>query len=327
MKTVTFSKVGGPEVLEISETEKPGLGKDEVLIEVHAAGVNRPDIVQRKGLYPPPPGASPILGLEVAGIVVECGSEVKRWKVGDKVCALVNGGGYAEYCKAPEGQCLPIPLGLSMEEAAAIPETYFTVWTNVFTRGKLKAGENILIHGGSSGIGTAAIQLAKSFGAQVYTTAGSDDKCGYCLSLGAKVAINYRKIDFVSELNKLFPIPQMHIILDMVAGEYFPKNIEVLAHEGRLVQIATQKGEQVQLSLKQLMNKCATVTGSTLRPRTNEEKTAIASNLEANVWPLFETKKIKVVLCQVFPMDQVSQAHQLMESSSHMGKIILRIKG
>jgi NADPH2:quinone reductase len=261
MKIVSFRKPGGPEVLEINESEIPTLRKNEVLIEVYAAGVNRPDIAQRAGNYPPPADASPILGLEVSGIIHKVG-ENSRWKVGDKVCALVPGGGYAEFCAVPESHCLPIPQGLSFEEAAGIPENYFTVWSNVFMVAQLQPNENFLVHGGTSGIGTTAIQLAKAFGAKVYTTAGSEFKCDATLLLGATEAINYKEKDFSAEFKSI------HVILDMVGGEYTPKNIECLAPHGRIVQIATMKGGETTIDLRKVMAKRAVITGSTLRPRT-----------------------------------------------------------
>ena len=326
MKFVQILAPGGPEVLKISEMEAPSPKTGEVLIQVHAAGVNRPDILQRKGLYPPPPGASPILGLEVSGKIVGLGAgDVLGYKLGDLVCALVSGGGYAEYVVAPASQCLPVPQGISLEEAAGIPETFFTVWTNVFSRGKLASGESILIHGGTSGIGTTAIQLALAFEAKVYTTAGSERKCQFCLDLGAHGAIDYRKKDFVQELMLLTNGRGADVILDMVAGDYFTKNVECLAQEGRLVQIATPQGEKVSLSLGTLMKKCATVTGSTLRPRSVEQKAKIASELRRRVWPLLESGKVKVVIDSYFSLEKASEAHLRMESGEHMGKIILKI--
>ena len=325
MKFVHFVQPGGPEVLSIAEGDRPSPKAGEVLIQVHAAGVNRPDILQRKGQYPPPTGASPILGLEVAGKIVECGLESTPWNIGDSVCALVSGGGYAEYCIAPSAQCLPIPQGVSFEEAAAIPESFFTVWTNVFRRGHLAAGETILIHGGSSGIGTTAIQLANAFGAKVFVTAGSDEKCQFCLKLGAQGAINYRTQDFLTEVKHLNSGQGMDVILDMIAGDYFPKNMELLAPEGRLVQIAVQKGEQVTLSIRALMQKGATVTGSTLRPRSIAQKAKIAADLREKVWPLLESRQVRVILDQIYVLDQCVEAHKRLESSQHMGKIVLRI--
>jgi putative PIG3 family NAD(P)H quinone oxidoreductase len=303
--------------LSLSEVPAPQPGPEEVQIRVAAAGVNRPDILQRKGAYPPPPGASPILGMEVAGEIAAIGSNVTRWRIGDRVCALVAGGGYAEYCIAPALQCLPVPRGLTMVEAAAIPETFFTVWTNVFDRGRLKAGERILIHGGSSGIGTAAIQLARAFGAQVIVTAGSRAKCEACLQLGAHQAINYREQDFVAAAGKV------DVILDMVGALYFERNLSCLATDGRLVQIAVQSGSKVQLDLVPVMQRRIYITGSTLRPRTAAQKGAIAAELESQVWPLLESGQVKPIVYRTFPLAEAAAAHALMESSEHIGKIVL----
>jgi putative PIG3 family NAD(P)H quinone oxidoreductase len=303
--------------LSLSEVPAPQPGPEEVQIRVAAAGVNRPDILQRKGAYPPPPGASPILGMEVAGEIAAVGPNVTRWRIGDRVCALVAGGGYAEYCIAPALQCLPVPRGLTMVEAAAIPETFFTVWTNVFDRGRLKAGERILIHGGSSGIGTAAIQLARAFGAQVIVTAGSRAKCEACLQLGAHQAINYREQDFVAAAGKV------DVILDMVGALYFERNLSCLATDGRLVQIAVQSGSKVQLDLVPVMQRRIYITGSTLRPRTAAQKGAIAAELESQVWPLLESGQVKPIVYRTFPLAQAAAAHALMESSEHIGKIVL----
>jgi NADPH2:quinone reductase len=343
MKHIHIKQPGSADVLQVREGAQPVAKAGEVLIRIAAAGVNRPDIFQRKGSYPPPPGASPILGLEVAGVIEAIGEPAEsvassgaaaisnagaaktNWKVGDRVCALVPGGGYAEYCVTPAVLCLPIPAGLSMEEAAALPETFFTVWANVFMRGHLVAGENILIHGGSSGIGTTAIQLAREFGAHVFVTAGSEEKCDFCVKLGARGAVNYKRQDFVTEIRRMNAGVGMDLILDMVAGEYFPKNLELLAQEGRLVYISTQKGEQVNLSLRTVMAKCATITGSMLRPRTVAQKAAIANQLREKVWPLLESKKVRVILDEVFPFDRVADAHRHMESSEHIGKIVLKV--
>ncbi|MFZ9595531.1 MAG: NAD(P)H-quinone oxidoreductase [Bdellovibrionia bacterium] len=321
MKCIQVTQPGGPNELKVGEVAVPEPKEAEVLIEVRAAGVNRPDILQRKGLYPPPEGASPLLGLEVAGVIVQCGPKSEPWKIGDAVCALVSGGGYAQYCVAPAGQCLPIPRGWSFEEAAGIPETFFTVWFNLFQRGGLKAGETLLVHGGSSGIGTTAIQLAKAFGARVFVTAGSPEKCQACLKLGADDAVNYRTQDFVQELRARHR--SVDLILDMVGGEYFAQNLELLAPEGRLIQIASQKGEQVPLSIRTLMKKGLTVMGSTLRPRSVAQKTQIASELREKVWPLLEASKIRVLIDQALPLDQCAALHQRMEKSEHIGKLIL----
>lgn len=326
MRYVEVTKPGGPEVLAMASGPVPEPRAGEVLIRVKVAGVNRPDVLQRRGLYPPPPGASPILGLEIAGEVVGFGPEKPEWiRIGDKVCALVAGGGYAEYCTAPAVQCLPIPNGLTAAEAAAIPETFFTVWFNVFMRGRLQPRESLLIHGGTSGIGTTAIQLARATGANVFATAGSNEKCHFCLSLGATGAINYKTHDFVEEVRKLNNGRGVDMVLDMVAGDYFNRNLEVLAPDGRLVQIATQGGENVSLSFKTLMSKGITVTGSTLRPRTASEKGRIAAELRTHVWPLFESKTIRVVIDQEFDLEAVGDAHRHMERGTHMGKIVVMV--
>jgi NADPH:quinone reductase len=306
----------------LAEVPTPRPGPNEVLIRVEAAGVNRPDVMQRLGKYPPPPGASPILGLEVAGEIEEVGPDTRRWNVGDRVCALVAGGGYAEYCVAPGPQCLPVPAELSMTETAALPETFFTVWTNVFQRGRLSAGETILIHGGSSGIGTTAIQLSRAFGARVIVTAGSDGKCDACRQLGAQLAINYRTQDFAVEVLR-FAAGGVDVILDMVGGSYFEQNLKCLAMEGRLVQIATQQGNRVELDLHAMMQKRITITGSTLRVRTVEQKAAIARELEEKVWPLFGVERIKPLIHGVFPLREADAAHALVESSAHIGKVVL----
>jgi NADPH2:quinone reductase len=318
MKAIEIKSPGGPEVLQIGELPMPEPGKGQVLVKVQAAGVNRPDVLQRQGGYPPPPGAPATPGLEIAGEVVTLGT---RYRAGDKVCALVPGGGYAEYCMVAEDNALPVPLGFSMIEAAAIPETYFTVWTNVFDRARLQPGETILIHGGSSGIGTTAIQLAKAFGAMVVVTAGSDEKCAECLGLGADVAINYRTQDFVEDLKALSIAPD--VILDMVGGDYVGRNLRCIAMNGRIVNIAFQKGSRVEVDLLPIMLKRLTLTGSTLRPRTVAEKAEIAKSLETKVWPLFAAGKCKPVIFKTFPLAEASGAHRLMESSQHVGKIIL----
>jgi NADPH2:quinone reductase len=312
------------ESLALTETSRPTPKSDELLIRVVAAGVNRPDILQRKGAYPPPPGASPILGLEVSGLVEELGVSVTKFKKGDSVCALVSGGGYATFCVAPEAQCLPVPEGMSLIEAAGVPENYFTVWANVFQRGKLAQGESLLVHGGTSGIGTTAIQLAKAFGASaIYTTAGTDEKCAAAIQLGATRAVNYRTHDFVQEIQKFTDSKGVNLILDMVGGSYFEKNLAVLASEGRLVQIATQQGSEVKLNLRNMMSKAMTITGSALRPRSAAQKGAIAQELYEKVWPLFVSKKVKVIVAKTFSFSEAAEAHELMESSHHIGKIIL----
>jgi putative PIG3 family NAD(P)H quinone oxidoreductase len=288
-----------------------------------AAGVNRPDVLQRAGKYPPPPGASDIPGLEVAGTVVATGSDATRWREGDRVCALVAGGGYAEYCTAPAVQCLPVPRGLTWVEAAALPETFFTVWTNVFERGRLAAGETLLVHGGSSGIGTTAIQLARAFGARVFATAGSARKCEACEQLGAERCINYRDEDFVTVVKTLTGGRGVDVVLDMVGGDYVARNLEALAVEGRLVQIAFLKGSVAPVDLFVLMRRRLTLTGSTLRARTPEEKGAIARPLEARVWPLIEEGRVRPVVHATFPLAAAADAHRLMESGAHIGKIVL----
>ncbi len=325
MTYVKLEHYGPPEGLVTAQAPIPKPGEGEVLIKVAAAGVNRPDILQRTGNYAPPPGASDVLGLEVAGIVVAVGDTVGGLKLGDHVCALVSGGGYAEYCVAPEPQCLPVPHGLTMVEAAGIPETFFTVWTNVFERGALKKGETVLIHGGSSGIGTTAIQLAKAFGATVFTTAGNDEKCDFCLNLGADAAINYRKNDFLEEIAQLTGGCGVNLILDMVGGPYIEKNIQALSVEGRLVQIAFLQESRMSVDFLPMMIKRLTLTGSTLRPRTVEQKGQIAQALRQQVWPLLEEGKMKPVIHTTYPLREAFKAHQLMESSEHIGKIILTV--
>ncbi|MCX2778840.1 NAD(P)H-quinone oxidoreductase [Microbulbifer thermotolerans] len=325
MRFIDLPEYGGPEVLQLSEGEKPRPAVGEVLIKVAAAGVNRPDIVQRKGLYPPPPGASPIPGLEVAGEVVAVGEGAARWHVGDRVCALTNGGGYADYVTVPAGQCLPVPQGLSPVEAAALPETFFTVWSNVFDRGRLQAGEVFLVHGGSSGIGTTAIQLASQFGARVFATAGSDEKCRACESLGAERAINYRAEDFVEVVRAATDERGADVILDMVGGDYIARNMKAAAMDGRIVNIAYLQGAKVQVNMLPVMLKRLILTGSTLRPRSAEEKAAIAQALEEKVWPLIEKGKIRPQVYATFPLPEAAEAHRLMESGAHVGKIVLTL--
>ena len=300
----------------------PRAGVGEVLIKVEAAGVNRPDVMQRQGLYPAPQGASPLPGLEVTGTVVECGAHVSRWQKGDRVCALVNGGGYAEYCVAPAGQVLPIPSGFSAVQAAALPETFFTVWHNVFQRGALQAGETLLVHGGTSGIGTTAIMLAKAFGARVMCTAGSDEKCHAALQLGADVAINYRTDDFVARVKAE---GAADVILDMVGGDYIARNIKAAAPDGRIVNIAFLSGSKVELDFTPVMLKRLTLTGSTLRARSDETKAALAQALENQVWPLLSNGQITPLIAAQLPLAEASAAHELMESSQHIGKIVLTL--
>ena len=324
MHHIAMEAPGGPEVLVLATGPVPRPAAGEVLIRVAAAGINRPDILQRTGNYPPPPGASPILGLEVSGTVAALGAEVAGWHEGDAVCALVAGGGYAEYCVAPAPQCLPVPKGVALVDAAGLPETFFTVWTNVFDRGRLAAGESFLVHGGSSGIGTTAIQLARAFGAHVFATAGSPEKCAVCRDLGAERAIDYRQEDFVAILKEATQGRGVDVILDMVGGPYVEKNLRSLALEGRLVQIAFLQGSKVTLDLAHLMMRRQTITGSTLRPRPVAEKAAIARNLRDKVWPLIEAGKVRPVIDRTFPLAEAAAAHRLMESSAHIGKILLR---
>ncbi|TQV79501.1 NAD(P)H-quinone oxidoreductase [Exilibacterium tricleocarpae] len=325
MRFIAITEFGGPEVLQVRETAEPRPGPAEVLIRVIAAGVNRPDVVQRRGFYPAPPGASPIPGLEVAGEVVEAGAEVSQWRPGDRVCALANGGGYAERVAVPAAQCLPIPSGLSPAQAAALPETCFTVWTNVFDRAGLQPGESFLVHGGSSGIGTTAIQMAKALGAQVFTTAGSAGKCRACEELGATLAVNYREADFVEPLKAATDQRGVDVILDMVGGDYVARNIELAAVDGRIVNIAFLRGSEVELNLLPVMLKRLTLSGSTLRPQSPQRKAAIAASLAAKVWPLIEQGQIKPVIAAEFPLEEAQAAHRLMESSQHIGKIVLQV--
>ncbi|MGZ3769416.1 MAG: NAD(P)H-quinone oxidoreductase [Bdellovibrio sp.] len=326
MRAVEVEKPGGPEVLAIKDRPRPVPKTDEVLIEIYAAGINRPDCAQRQGSYPPPIGASDILGLEVAGKVVVCGSGVQRWKKGDSVCALITGGGYAEYVVAPEGQCLPIPKDFSMVEAAALPETFFTVWANLFESARLKKGESVLVHGGSGGVGTTAIQLAHAFGAKVFTTVGKKESVSVCKELGADKVILYKEEDFVSVIKTETRDHGVNVILDMVGGDYFMRNIECLAPLGRLVQIATLHGTSVQLDLRKMMSKRLTLTGSTMRSRSVEEKSRLAFELEKHVWPLLNEGKVKPAISKVFSIDEVVEAHEFMESSAHTGKIVLSVK-
>jgi NADPH2:quinone reductase len=327
MKAITITQPGGPEVLQINERPLPLYAANEVLIKVMAAGINRPDIAQRKGNYPPPPGApNDVPGLEIAGFIAEVGADVKRWKVGDKVCALVVGGGYAEYCIAPEGQCLAVPDNFSFEEAASLPETFFTVWSNVFDRGCLQPGETLLVHGGSSGIGVAAIQMATALGSKVYTTAGSDEKCKFCEELGASKAINYNTEDFSEAITKLTNGKGVNVILDMIGGDYIAPNIKSLANDGRLVFINTMKGKIVTIDLVEVMRKRIYVTGSMLRSREVAFKSAIATKLEEHIWPLLASGRIKPIIYRVFQAPEAADAHKLMESSAHMGKIVIQFE-
>ena len=325
MLAIEISRFGGPEVLVPVERPRPVPQAGQVLIKMAAAGVNRPDAMQRRGGYAPPPGASDIPGLELAGTIVEVGpgGSAENWRVGDDVCALVAGGGYAEFCAAPAVQCLPVPRGLDMVAAGAIPETAFTVWNNVFDRGRLKPGEWILIHGGSSGIGTLAIQLAHVLGSRVLVTAGSAEKCAACERLGAERAINYRDTDFVAAVREATGGRGVDVVLDMVGGDYLPRNIDVLAVEGRLVQIGLQAGSTAQLNMVPLLSKRLTITASTLRARSVEEKGALAATVRAHVWPLLESGAVKPIIHTTFPLRAAADAHRLLESSQHIGKIVL----
>ena len=323
MRAVEITAPGGPEVLRIGTRPTPAPGPGEVLIRVAAAGVNRPDIMQRKGIYPPPPGASDILGLEVAGSVVAVGEGVHQISLGEAVCALVSGGGYAEYCVAPAPQCLPVPKGLTAVEAASLPETFFTVWSNVFDRARLTPGESLLVQGGSSGIGVSAIQMASAFGSPVFATAGTGDKCAACERLGASYAINYKTEDFVEVVKDATGGRGVDVILDMVGGDYLPREIAALAEDGRIVLINTMGGTQASVNLRDIMMRRLTITGSTLRPRPVAFKGAIAAALRARVWPLLAAGKIKPVIHRTFPLVAASEAHRLMESSEHIGKIVL----
>ena len=326
MKAIEITSYGGPEVLRLADRPDPVAGAGEVLIRVAAAGVNRPDVLQRKGHYPVPPGASDLPGLEVAGVIVSGDAQAMAaagFKLGDRVCALVAGGGYAQMCTAPVGQCLPAPQGLSDIEAASLPETFFTVWSNVFDRARLRMSETLLIQGGTSGIGVTAIQMAKAAGAIVIATAGSDDKCAACVSLGADHAINYKTQDFEAEVKRITDGRGVDVVLDMVAGAYVAREIKCLAEDGRLVFIAVQGGVEAQIDAGVVLRRRLTVTGSTLRPRPVAFKTAIAQNLRATAWPWIESGRVKPVIFKVFPAAQAAQAHELMESNQHIGKLVL----
>jgi NADPH:quinone reductase len=326
VKAVEIATFGPPDVLQVVERPDPFPAAGEILIDVAGAGVNRPDVIQRLGKYPPPPGASDIPGLEVAGVVAALGADVRGWSVGEPICALVAGGGYAERAAVPHQQCLPIPKGLTALQAAAIPETFFTVWTNVFQRGRLKAGETILIHGGTSGIGTTAIQLAKAFGARVFATAGSDEKCAAAMALGAAHAFNYKTEDWVAGARRVTDGAGVNLILDIVGGEYIARNLDLLSIEGRLLQIAFLKSAKAELDFSVMMRKRAWITGSTLRPRSPDEKGAIARELLEHVWPLLEAGTIAPVIHQVFPLANAAAAHRLMEESTHIGKLVLDVR-
>jgi putative PIG3 family NAD(P)H quinone oxidoreductase len=325
MTVVAISKPGGPEVLVPEQRALPQPGPDEILVKVQAAGVNRPDVAQRSGAYPPPPGASDLPGLEIAGEVVAVGSNAKRHKIGDKVMSLVAGGGYAQYCIAQDGQAMSVPPSLSIKEAGALPETLMTVWHNVFERGGLKSGETLLIHGGSSGIGTMAIQLAKAFGAKVIVTVGSQDKIDACLKLGADRAINYKTEDFVAVVKAETNNAGANLILDMVAGDYVDRNYDAAALDGRIVQIATLNGPKVTVNIAKVMVKRLTHTGSTLRPRSNADKAAMVAAIEAKVMPLLREGRVKPLMDSTFPLEKASDAHRRMETSAHIGKIVLEV--
>ncbi len=325
MRAVEISRPGGPEVLLPCERPIPRPGHEEVLIKIEAAGVNRPDALQRAGAYDPPKGASDLPGLEAAGEVVEIGTGVTRWQVGDKLCALLPGGGYAEFATTHQDHALRVPDGLSMQEAAALCETYFTVWSTVFMRGQLQAGERFLVHGGSSGIGTTAIQLARAFGARVFTTAGSDEKCALCEKLGTEAAINYKTQDYEAEIKRLTSGKGVDLILDMVGGPYIPRNIRALAPEGRLVMIAFLGGAKAELNFAQIMMKRLTVTGATLRPQSDQAKAEIAEALREHVWPLLDAGRIAPVMDKAYPLEDAAKAHARIESADHIGKIVLTI--
>ena len=325
MLAIEITQPGKPEVLQLTDRPKPSPNEHEVLIKVSAAGINRPDIMQRKGLYPAPPGASDIPGLEIAGIVTETGAKVTHLQEGDSVCALVSGGGYAQYCLASAELCLPIPTSLTLQQTAALPETFFTVWSNVFDRSQLKKSETLLVHGGSSGIGTTAIQLANAFAARVIVTTGSDKKCRFCEQLGASKAINYNKQDFVAEIMKITANKGVDVILDMVGGDYFPRNLKCMAEDGRLVQIAVQHGPKTAMNLLPVMLKRLTISGSTLRAISVAFKAEIARHLFDQVWPHLANGRIKPIIDQTFPLQEAAKAHERMESSQHIGKIILTV--
>jgi NADPH2:quinone reductase len=325
MRAVEITKPGGPEVLKAADRPVPAPRENEILVKVAAAGVNRPDVLQRTGNYPVPSDASDLPGLEVAGEVVKVGSSVKHFKPGDLVCALVHGGGYAEYCVAPEVQALPIPKGLTPVQAASLPETFFTVWSNVYDRGRLAPGETLLVQGGTSGIGVTAIQMAAAMGNRVLATAGSDEKCAACLRLGAERAFNYRTQDFEKEIHAATGGRGVNVILDMVGGDYVPRELKCLAEEGRLVFIAYLRGPKTELNIDTVMRRRLTITGSTLRPRPVEFKGAIARSLREKIWPLIEAGRIKPEIYKTFPLEQAAEAHRLMESSQHIGKIVLTL--
>ena len=325
MRAVEISQPGGPEVLRLAELPKPAPKANEILVKVAAAGVNRPDVLQRMGHYPVPPDASPLPGLEIAGEVVELGSQAKLWKRGDKVCALANGGGYAEYCAVPETQALAVPKTLSLAEAASLPETFFTVWANVYDRGRLAPGESLLVQGGTSGIGVTAIQMAAATGNRVFATAGSDEKVAACVKLGAERAFNYKTEDWVADVRAATGGKGVNVILDMVGGDYVPRELKCLAEEGRLVFIAYLRGPRTELDIDAVMRRRLTITGSTLRPRSAEFKAHLARHLREKIWPLIEAGRIKPQIYRTFPLAEAAEAHRLMESSQHIGKIVLTV--
>ena len=327
MVAVEIREPGPPDVLMAVERPRPTISAAEVLIKVAAAGVNRPDVLQRQGRYPPPQGASDIPGLEVAGTIEEVGADVREWRAGDRVCALVSGGGYAEYCAAPAPQCLPLPRGMDFTHAAALPETTLTVWTNVFERGRLASGESILIHGGSSGIGTMAIQLARACGARAFATAGTSEKCAACEAFGAERAFNYRETDFVAAVRDATDGRGVDVVLDMVGGEYLQRNLESLAMDGRLLLIGQLGGPKAQINTTPILQRRLTVTGSTLRARSVAEKAAIAQAVHQRVWPLLESGVVRVPVHATFPLAAASDAHRLMEASTHIGKLVLTVGG
>jgi NADPH2:quinone reductase len=324
MRAVEITKAGGPDVLQLTDRPVPEPKHGQVVLKVAYAGVNRPDALQRAGMYAPPPTASDLPGLEASGEVVALGEGVEGVAVGDRVCALLPGGGYAEYVATPAAHCLPVPEGMGMKEAACLPETFFTVWTNVFDRGGLQAGERFLVHGGSSGIGTTAIQLGRAFGARVFTTAGTDEKCDACLKLGAEAALNYRDTDFVDVMQAE---GGANLILDMVGGDYIPRNLKALAEDGRLVQIAFLQGPKVEVNFATLMTRRLTMTGSTLRPQSDLAKANIARSLRKEVWPLLESGRVAPVMDSEYPLEEASAAHARMETSGHIGKIVLKVAG
>ncbi len=326
MRYVATRGAGAADVMHIANGPLPVPGAQDVLIKVQYAGVNRPDVAQRSGNYAPPPGASPIMGLEVSGEIAAVGTDVKNWKVGDPVCALTPGGGYAEYCVAPAAHCLPVPTGLSMLEAAGVPENFFTVWVNLFETCRLQAGEKFLVHGGSSGIGLTAIQLAKAFGAEVFTTVGNAEKAAFCQSIGADHVFNYKMQDWVAEIAAITQKKGVNVILDMVGGSYIEKNLRSLALEGRYCFIAFLEGGKAEIDFRPLMMKRQTITGSTLRARPDNQKAAIAAAVKEKVWPLLEAKKVRPVINKTFDLDQIVDAHLLMESSAHIGKIMLKVR-